>query len=334
MKALVLAELKNPLQLEERDDLVPGPGEVVVALKAAALNRRDFWITQGMYPGIQLPVVLGSDGAGVVARVGEGVSQDLLKREVIINPGWNWGVCEAAQDGEFRILGLPDDGTFASEVIVPSDCLAARPDHLSWEESAALPLAGVTAYRAVFTQGRLQSGERVLINGVGGGVATFALQYAVSVGATVFVTSSSSEKIAQAIALGAVAGFDYAVEGWPKQLLAEHDSIDLIIDSAGGDGYANLVEVAAPGGRIVNYGATAGPPKKLDLFKVFWKQLHLIGSTMGSPKDFAKMVEFVNDHQIKPIVDEVFSLAEGNAALERMRQSSQFGKLVISNDRE
>jgi NADPH:quinone reductase-like Zn-dependent oxidoreductase len=329
MKALVLEEVKCPLQLEQRDDLVPGPGEAIIALKAAALNRRDYWITQGMYPGIQLPVVLGSDGAGVVKRLAEGVSQDWLQREVIINPGWNWGDSSAAQSNEFHILGMPGDGTFASEVRVPIACLAAKPEHQSWHEAAALPLGGVTAYRAMFTQGRLQPGERVLISGVGGGVATFALQYALAAGADVLVTSSSTDKITKAIQLGATAGFDYTVVDWHKQLLSEHGPVDLMIDSAGGDGYANLVDVAAPGGRIVNYGATAGPPRKLDLFKVFWKQLHLIGSTMGSPEDFANMLTFVNQYKIKPVVDEVFPLADGNTAIERMKNSRQFGKLVI-----
>lgn len=331
MKALVLQELKQPLQLEDRDDLAPGPGEAVIELKAAALNRRDYWITQGMYPGIQLPVVLGSDGAGVVKRLGEGVSPEWLQRELIINPGWNWGDHEAYQSHEFHILGMPDDGTFASEVRVPAKYLAAKPAHLSWQEAAALPLGGVTAYRAVFTQGRLHPGERVLISGVGGGVATFALQYALAAGANVLVTSSSAEKIARAIQLGATAGFDYRADGWHKQLVSEQGPVDLIIDSAGGDGYASLVDVAAPGGRIVNYGATAGPPKKLDLFKIFWKQLHLIGSTMGSSDDFAAMLAFVNQHKIKPIVDEVFSLADGNEAIERMENSAQFGKLVIAH---
>ncbi|MEO8498344.1 MAG: zinc-binding dehydrogenase [Planctomycetota bacterium] len=326
MKALVLTELKHPLQLEQRDELVPGPGEAVVALKASALNRRDYWITQGMYPGIQLPVVLGSDGAGVVMHVGDGVSQDLLQREVIINPGWDWGGFEAAQSDAFRILGMPDDGTFADEVKVPAEYLADKPQHLDWHEAAALPLAGVTAYRAVFTQGRLQPGERVLISGVGGGVATFALQYALAAGASVVVTSSSAEKIERAIQLGASAGFNYTAEGWHNQLLKEQGPVDLVIDSAGGDGYANLIDVAAPGGRIVNYGATAGPPKKLDLFKIFWKQLHLIGSTMGSPDDFAAMLAFVNQHKIKPVVDEVFSLVDGNEAIERMKNSRQFGR--------
>jgi NADPH:quinone reductase-like Zn-dependent oxidoreductase len=160
-------------------------------------------------------------------------------------------------------------------------------------------------------------------------VATFVLQFAVAAGAQVFVTSSSEDKIERAIALGATAGFNYTHDEWHKIAVAEHGLMDLIVDSAGGEGYANLIDLAAAGGRIVNYGATTGPPKKIDLFKVFWKQLHLIGSTMGSPADFRAMLHFVNEHKIKPVVDRSYPLSEGNAALERMKESQQFGKIVL-----
>jgi NADPH:quinone reductase-like Zn-dependent oxidoreductase len=329
MRALILHELKQPLREEERADLEPASNQVVVQLKAAALNRRDYWITQGMYPGIKLPVILGSDGAGVVTRLGDGVDDEWVGREVIINPGWNWGDATTAQASTFEILGMPNDGTFSTELVVPASYLHGKPTHLDWRQAAALPLGGVTAFRALFTQGRLQAGERVLISGVGGGVATFALQYAVAAGATVFVTSSSDEKIAQAIQLGATAGYHYTLDGWPKSLKAEHAAPDLIIDSAGGAGFADLIDLIAPGGRIVNYGVTAGPPQKVDLFKVFWKQLHLIGSTMGSPDDFAAMLDFVNRHQLTPAVDRVLPLGEANEALEWMKSSKQFGKLVL-----
>lgn len=329
MQALVLTAMKQPLRLEERGDLSPGAGEAVVALKAAALNRRDYWITRGMYPGVRVPVILGSDGAGVVAQLGDGVEADWLGRQVIINPGWAWGNDETAQSDKFRILGMPDDGTFAAQVVVPSQYLHGKPDHLNWHEAAALPLGGVTAYRALFVQGGLRAGQNVLVSGIGGGVATFALQYAVAAGANVFVTSSSATKIEKAVALGAIAGFDYTRDDWHKAAKAEHGMMNLIVDSGGGDGYANLVELASPGGRIVNYGATAGPPKKLDLFKVFWKQLHLIGSTMGSPADFSAMLQFVTDHKISPLIDQAFPLDEGNAALERMQHGQQFGKIVL-----
>jgi zinc-binding alcohol dehydrogenase/oxidoreductase len=329
MKALVLRELKAPLVLEERPDLSPGAGEVVVRLAAAALNRRDYWITQGMYPAIKLPAVLGSDGAGIVESLGAGVDAKWRSREVIINPGFGWGENEKAQADSLHILGMPIDGTLATHVLVPAEYLHERPAHLSAEEAAALPLAGVTAFRAAFTQGELAAGERVLITGAGGGVSSLVIQFAVAAGAEVYVTSSSAEKIASAVRLGAKAGFDYTTADWAATASSSCGAFDLIIDSAGGDGYAALVELAAPGGRIVNYGATAGPPKKLDLFKVFWKQLRLLGSTMGSPRDFALMLAHVAKHEIRPVVDRVLPLAEGNAALARMRDAQQFGKIVV-----
>lgn len=330
MKALVLRNIRESLELEERSALKAAPGEVVVHLKAAALNRRDYWITQGMYPGIEPPVVLGSDGAGLVSQVGDGVDVTWQGREVIVNPGLGWGETQAAQANDFQILGLPRDGTFATEVAVPANQLHPKPIHLSWEEAAALPLAGVTAYRALFSQGELQAGETVLITGIGGGVATFALQFAVAAGAKVWVTSSSPRKIQRAVQLGAQGGFDYTSETWAKECVKAAGPPNLTIDGAGGPGYAALLNLAAPGGRIVNYGATAGPPRKLDLFKVFWKQLRLQGSTMGSPADFAAMVDFVETNGIKPIIDYTFPLGDGNRAIAQMKTSPQFGKYVVT----
>lgn len=330
MEALVLVELGRPLQWQQRAPLTAAAGEAVVQLRAAALNRRDYWITQGMYPGIRLPVVLGSDGAGVVSQIGPGVDASWLGREVIINPGLDWGDEQAVQSRTFTILGLPRDGTFATEVAVPAQQLYPRPAHLGWHEAAALPLGGVTAYRSLFSQGGIRPGWRVLVTGIGGGVATMALQLAVAAGAEVWVTSSSSEKIERAVALGARGGFLYTQDDWPKRCAEAAGGFELIVDSAGGRGYASLVQLAAPAGRIVSYGSTAGMPEKLDLFKVFWKQLRLQGSTMGSPADFAAMLAFVQQHAIKPVIDAVFPLAEGNRALEAMKTSPQFGKYVLA----
>ncbi|MFT7640351.1 MAG: zinc-binding alcohol dehydrogenase/oxidoreductase [Pirellulaceae bacterium] len=332
MKSLVLNEIKTPLALEEQPAPLTKKGDVIIKLHAAALNRRDFWITQGMYPDIKLPIILGSDGAGEVVVACDSIDHIAADQHVIINPGWEWGDSERAQDPQFKILGMPERGTFAEIIAVPYRYVHPLPSHLDFTQAAALPLAGVTAYRALFSQGQLQAGENVLISGVGGGVATFALQFAVAAGANVIVTSSSQEKIAKAIALGAKAGYDYRDEGWHKAAASEHGDMNLIIDSGAGDGYANLVDLAAFGGRIVNYGATAGPPKKLDMFKVFWKQLHLIGTTMGSPRDFSLMLEFVGQHQIVPAIDQVFDLEDGNVALDQMRESPQFGKLVLAID--
>ena len=320
MKALVLNEVKQPLVLQERPSLKAGKGQVIVKLKAAALNRRDYWITQGLYSGIRCPVILGSDGAGTA---------DFKEKEVIINPGYNWGQRQEVQGGDFKNLGMPDNGTFAEEIAVPQEQLFAKPQHLSWEQAAVLPLAGLTAYRALFKQGRLQSSQTVVITGIGGGVACIALQLAVTAGATVIVTSSSQAKIDKALAMGAAAGFLYTAEDYVSQVKAKFGPVHLIIDGAGGDGYSQLIDMVCPGGRIVNYGATAGMPGKLDLRKVFFRQLHLVGSTMGSPEDFAAMLDMVGRHKIRPVVDEVFALSEGNKALEKMNDSSQFGKLVL-----
>ncbi|HJN13421.1 MAG TPA: zinc-binding dehydrogenase [Pirellulaceae bacterium] len=276
--------------------------------------------------------MLGSDGAGVVSQTGSELGNFWQDREVIINPGFDWGDNPAVQGNEFTVLGLPRDGTFATEVAVPASQLHAKPAHLSWQEAAALPLAGVAAWRAVFSQGGLEANESILITGIGGGVATFALQFAVAVRADVWVTSSKPKKIERAVELGAKGGFDYTDEDWAKRLGKEAGAPNLIIDSAGGAGYRSLVNLAAPGGRIVNYGATAGPPEKLDLFKVFWKQLRLQGSTMGSPSDFAAMLKFVEEKQIVPIVDSVMPLADGDEALNRMQSSPQFGKYVLTTE--
>ncbi len=330
MKALVLKEVHQPLALEERPDLEAASGQVVVQLKAAALNRRDFWITQGLYPGTKAGVILGSDGAGVVSKIGEGVDAAWLGKEVIVNPSLDWGDREEAFGDAFSILGLPVDGTFATELVIGESQLHARPAHMSWEEAAALPLAGLTAYRALFSQGGLKTGETVLVTGVGGGVATFALQYAVAAGANVWVTSSSAEKIARAVELGAKGGFLYTNDEWAKAFVEQAGAPSLIIDSAAGSTYDTLIDVAAPGGRIVNFGATLGPPDKLEMRKVFWKQLRLQGTTMGSPADFEAMLKFVGEHGIKPLVDATYPLEEGNTAIDQMKVSPQFGKYVLA----
>ncbi len=330
MQAVVFSAMGQAMQCIERPELVPGAGQAIVQLQAAGLNRRDYWITQGKYPNIQTPTVLGSDGTGTVTQVGTDVSPSWLGRRVILYPGLDWGPNPAAQGPLFRVLGMPDDGTFATSVQVPIESLFDKPTHLSWQEAAALPLAGVTAYRALIVQGEVRAGQSVLITGIGGGVATFALQFAVAAGAEVWVTSSSTRKIQHAVSLGARDGFDYRRDGWDRELLERCGPMDLVIDSAGGSGYRNLIRIAAPGGRLVSYGSTAGRPAEFDLFKVFWKQLKVIGSTMGSPDDFAAMLDMVRHYQIHPVVDQVFSLDDAATAVAHMADSPQFGKLVLN----
>ena len=329
MKATVLTTVKKPLELCEVPDLSAAPGQVVVQLKAAALNHRDLWTQIGLYPNIRVPITLGSDGAGVVKSVGSTADRSWVGREVIINPAIAWGDDPRAQGPDFRILGLPDNGTFAEQVSLPVANLAPKPPHLTWEQAAALPLAGLTAWRALFTRAQLKAGERVLVTGVGGGAALFAVQFAVAAGAAVWVTSGSADKIARAQTLGARGGVNYRDADWAAALEKLAGRFDVIVDSAGGDGFAQLIDLATPGGRLVFFGATTGNPKALDLRKCFFRQINLLGTTMGSPEDFAGMTGFVERHKITPVVDRVFPLAETEAALRHMEAGAQFGKIVL-----
>lgn len=331
MQATVLTEIKKPVVLQSSPDPVAAPGQAVVRLHAAALNHRDLWIQLGQYAGIKLPITLGSDGAGIVTAVGSPADQSWVGREVIINPALDWGSDLRAQGPQFRILGLPDSGTFAEQIAIPVANLAPKPAHLSWKQAAALPLAGLTAWRALFTRAQLKSGERVLVTGVGGGAALFALQFAVAAGAEVWVTSSSPEKIARAQALGARGGTNYRDADWPAALQKQAGGLfDVIIDSAGGEGFGKLIELTRPGGRIAFFGATTGNPPGLDLRKCFFRQISLLGTTMGSPADFAGMTAFVAAHRITPVVDRVFPLAATEGALRHMEASAQFGKIVLA----
>jgi len=329
MKATVLTAVKKPLEVREVPDLAAAPGQAIVRLKAAALNHRDLWTQLGLYPGIKLPITLGSDGAGTVTSVGSTTDQSWVGREVIINPALEWGADPRAQGPNFRILGLPDHGTFAEQVAIPVANLAPKPTHLSWEQAAALPLAGLTAWRALFTRAQLKSGERMLVTGVGGGAALFALQFGVAAGAEVWVTSSLPEKIARAQILGARGGINYRDADWSASLQQQSGRFDVIVDSAGGDGFGRLIDLTAPGGRIVFFGATTGNPKALDLRKSFFRQINLLGTTMGSPEDFAGMMKFVDAHRITPVVDRVFPLDQADAALRHMEAAAQFGKIGL-----
>lgn len=330
MQALILEGISQPLQLQEVPTPQPGPGEVVVQIYAAALNHRDVWIQKGQYAGLKFPSILGSDGAGVVVEVGEGAPAELVGQAVVINPGHNWGDNPAAQAREFTILGLPHQGTFSEYVCVRANYVQPKPAHLTFEQAAALPLGGVTAYRAAFTRANLQPGERVLITGIGGGVALLALQMAVAIGAEVWVTSGSESKIQKALELGAKGGISYKAENWASTLTKQAGgAFEVIIDSAVGPGFSDLLDAAAPGGRIVFFGGTAGAMQDVPPAKIFWKQLSILGSTMGTEQDFNSMVAFFEKHQLVPVVDEVLPLQEGEAAMKRMADGLQFGKLVL-----
>ena len=330
MKGIVLQRNSpSKIQLLELPQPVCGPGEVLIKIKAAALNHRDEWCRKGLYPNLKDGVILGSDGAGIVVEVGAGVDPSLIGEEVLINPAKNWGINEKAQSKEFEILGMPSQGTLAEFITVPADRIHPKPNQLSWEEAAALPLAGLTAYRALVVKGQVQAGDQVLVTGIGGGVAQFVAQFALALGAKVFVSSSAPEKISQAIAQGASAGFNYTDANWSTQALQQTGGIDLVIDGAAGDTLTHLMDVCNPGARLVFYGATRGNPGQLEARKLFWNQLQLIGTTMGSDANFLQMLQLVKKHQLKPILDQVFPLEQAVEAFDRMKEGRQFGKIVL-----
>ena len=330
MKSIVLTD--NPeekLQFCNSPKPSPTEGKVLIKLKAAALNRRDQWIREGKYPNIQMNTILGSDGTGIVEEVGAGISSDLIGNEVIINPNIDWGENPKVQSKAYHILGMPTNGTFAEYVEVEALKIHQKPAHLSWEEAASIPLGGLTAFRAVFTQGQVAAGQNVLISGAGGGVAQFAMLYAFAAQANVYFTSGSADKIKTCIGLGAKAGFNYKTEGWQKEALQASGGFDVVIDSAGGDQLNDFIKMMKPSGRIVFYGATNGTPQKLDMFRMFWNQITLQGSTMGNDQEFEQMVTFINKHKIKPILDSVRPFSEIISAFDAMKEGGTFGKLVI-----
>lgn len=320
MHALVLKELEKPFVYEEVKLGDPNHGEVIAKVKAAALNRRDVWIKYGQYPGVVVPTILGSDG--VVEVEGE---------EYVVNPNINWGDNPRFAGPNYQILGLEQRGTFATDIIIARHRLHPKPIHLSTVEAASLPLGGLTAYRALFNpeKGALAKDQKVLVTGIGGGVALFALQFAVAMGAEVFVTSSSQNKIDRAVEMGARSGVNYRDPDWNKILKSKARGFDVIIDSAGGPGFTGLVKLCNRGARIAFFGATAGPWQQVDAPRLFLKQVTLAGSTMGSDEEFAQMLDFVKTHKIIPTVSQVMALKDGNTALQIMEEGKQFGKLVL-----
>ena len=329
-QALLLEDTPQRLRLAEIDTPSLQAGEVRIQLKAAALNHRDQWQREGKYPGLVYPQVPGSDGAGIVVEAADADGQPWVGREVIINPNMDWGDNPLVQQPGYHIRGVPSPGTFQQLLAVPIHRLAAKPAHLTWEQAAALPLAGLTAYRATFHHGHVQAGQRVLVTGIGGGVAQFAAQFAMAQGADLWVTSGSVAKAEVWLERGAKGWANYRDDGWEKALRKASGSFHCIIDSAGGEQMNRLIDLALPGGRIVFYGATLGAAPSLNLAKVFWNQLTLQGSTMGSDADFAAMLAFVAQHGIVPMVSSMRPFADIVSAYDEMDAHQQAGKLVVT----
>lgn len=328
MQALVLKQ--DTFQVEEVEKPILKEKQALVKIHFAALNHRDEWIRQGQYAKIQLPAIPGSDGCGVVEQVSNDDDKHWLGKEVIINPNIHWGSDTRFQSKEYQILGMPAQGTLAQYIVVDADRLQEKPAHLTMEQAAALPLAGLTAYNALFNKGKVQAGMNVLISGVGGGVAQFAFLFAKAAGANVYVTSSKADVLNTCKELGAKGGADYTKEGDIKNMAKSAGGFDIIVDSACGDGMNELIACLKPAGRFVFYGATRGLPANLNMRQIFWNHLQLMGSTMGSDEDFDDMLRFCISHKIIPILDKTFKLKNAVAAFDRMKEGGQFGKIIIS----
>lgn len=331
MKAVVLSEILKPVSYEDID--MPtnlADDEALVKITAAAINHRDIYISEGLYAGIQLPAVLGSDAVGVVVSVGKGIDAQVWQgARVIINPNINWGERADTQDKKYEVLGMPTQGTMAEYIKVPLHRLYFAPLHLTLEQAAAIPLAGLTAYRALFSRAQARKGDRVLISGIGGGVAVFAMQFALAAGLETWVTSSSDTKIERAIHMGAKGGANYKGKDWHKSLQKQAGGgFDVVIDSAGGEGFGYFIDIANPAARIAFYGGTQGK-FTVNPQKMFWKQISLLGSTMGSDKDFEDMLAFINKHEIVPLLDSVWLMLHAQKAFDYMRDGQQFGKIIL-----
>jgi NADPH:quinone reductase-like Zn-dependent oxidoreductase len=327
MLAVELRQFGDPtgLVLAELPDPEPGPGEVRVDLVAASLNRRDWWIRRG--GKVPLPQVLGSDGAGVVSAVGPEVERVGVGDEVVIYPGRDWGDSEETPAAGFAILGVPDQGTYAERIVVSAEHVRPKPSAWSWEETAVLPVAGLTAWRAVVTHGRVGPGATVLVPGAGGGAALFCVQIAAALGARVLVTTSSEEKLVRLRDLGAAGGALYTEPGWADRI----GEVDVVVDSVGGE---ELWEACLPllrrGGRLVNFADTAGDYGRVLLARLFLEHQRIIGTTLGSPREFDALLAHCAEASWRPVIDSVFPLAEVQAAHERLDAKDRFGKIVLS----
>lgn len=329
MRALVLT---NPGRIEilEVPKPILAPGEVLIKMKAAALNRRDEWIREGKYPEIRFGVILGSDGCGIVEEVHDEINKPWIGQEVVINPNNNWGDDAEVQSGKYHILGMPSNGTFAEYIKVPVDRIQHKPTHLDHQQAAALPLGGLTSYRALFRKGHLRQGQNVLISGFAGGVAQLSFLFAMAKGANVYVTTSSDTKLEKAIKLGAKGGYNYKRENSFKDLWKTKGGFDLILDSAGGDQVNSFIKILRPSGRLVFYGASNGLPSGIDLYRMFWKQLSLVGTTMGNDREFVDMLQYVSEHRINPLIDSIRPFDKIVSAFHDMADKRRIGKMVIA----
>jgi NADPH:quinone reductase-like Zn-dependent oxidoreductase len=308
---------------------VPKAGEALVRLSHGALNRRDTLIAEGQYLADMPRSIMGSDGSGILVEA-NGETVVSVGEHVVINPVLNWGDSERIPNrSTIRTLGVPNDGTIAEYIAITCDNIRAAPAHLTSAEAAALPLAGLTAYRALFTRGELQPNETVVLPGIGGGVSLIALQLATAFGARAFVTSRTQEHLDVAMEHGASGGVLTTEEGWSKSLKAMTGGADLIVDSIGGEQFATMLQIAREGGRIVTLGAVTGNVSNFPIPLLFYKQLDIRGTSVGSPREFDDLLALVTKHKIHPVISQTFAIAQAVEALDFLVGERPAGKVII-----
>ncbi len=340
MRAIVFYEHGGPdvLRLEERPDPRPRANEVLVEVRACALNHLDVWTRAGL-PGAKLPLphILGNDVAGVVREAGELVAWVRPGDEVMLQPGVSCGHCRECLRGadnlcpEYQILGSGRAGGYAELVTAPAVNVIPKPQNLTWEEAAAVPLVTLTAWHMLVTRARVRPGEDVLVHAAGSGVGSVGIQVAKLFGARVIATASTEEKRERALSLGADETVDYTREDWPKEVrrLTGKKGVEVVFEHTGAETWPGSIVALARDGRLVTCGATSGYDARTDIRQVFYRHLTLLGSMMGSKSELLDAMPFVERGAIRPVVDRALPLAEARAAHERMEDRAQFGKLVL-----
>jgi NADPH:quinone reductase-like Zn-dependent oxidoreductase len=341
LRALTISDHGDTDKLVYRTDMPdpePSSGEVRVRIHAAALNHLDVFTLRGL-PGVSItpPWVMGADGAGIIDKVGAGVTGVAAGDRVAINPGISDRTCEYCRAGEqslcvkFRLLGEHRPGTFADYVIVPQENVRRIPDSVRFDTAAAYTLATLTAWRMLVTRAKITEGDDVLIWGIGGGVAQAAMRIALAKGSRVWVTSGSDEKLERARSLGAHETINHRVEQVGREVRARTGKrgVSVVVDSVGEKTWNESLIALGRGGRLVTCGGTSGPMVQTDVRRLFWNQWTIMGSTMGNDAEFDAVIGAIDDPALAPVIDSTFDLSEGRAAFERMEHAGQFGKIVI-----
>ena len=340
MKAILICQHGDldQINFQEIDCQEVRAGHVLVKMKAAALNHLDLFVAEG-FPGLKLemPHVLGADGAGVVEVLGEDVEGFTVGDRVMLNAALSCEKCEFCRKGEhgmcirLQLVGEHSHGTFAEYFLVPAVNLEKIPPSVSFEEAAAFSLVFQTAWRMLKTRSAIQSGDTVFIHGIGGGVSSAALQIVKLLGGCAFVSSSSDAKLAQAKAMGADYCYNCEQPDVVREVLRETEKrgVDVVVDNVGEVTWLQSLQMVRRGGKIVTCGATTGPNPKTEIRAIFWKQIDILGSTMGNRSEYSELVQLLGKGRLKPIIDRVFPLGEGKQAMEYLQCQKQFGKVLL-----